>query len=84
MLAARERIRLDRPVRSWIRQALGLEGVRVLDLTPLAAVAAGELPEDFPGDPVDRLLYATAVELRAPLLTKDRRLRAFDGQVCRW
>jgi PIN domain nuclease of toxin-antitoxin system len=30
----------------------------------------------FPGDPADRLIYATAIEQGVRLVTKDRRLRA--------
>jgi PIN domain nuclease of toxin-antitoxin system len=32
------------------------------------------LPEAFPGDPADRLIYATAIEHGWQLVTKDRRL----------
>jgi PIN domain nuclease of toxin-antitoxin system len=32
------------------------------------------LPETFPGDPAERLIYATAIELGLPLVTKDRRM----------
>lgn len=38
----------------------------------------------FPKDPADRLIYATAVEHRLSLVTKDHALRDFDGDVCRW
>lgn len=40
----------------------------------IAATAVG-LPDTFPGDPADRLIYATAVERGWRLVTKDRRLR---------
>ena len=46
-------------------------------LTIEAAAWAGVLPATFPGDPIDRLLYATARDLRVPLVTKDDRLRSF-------
>lgn len=83
-LAVRGRIALDRPAEVWVRQALGQPGVE--ELPPSAAVAAraAALPDAFPGDPVDRLLYATALAARVALLTKDRRLRDFDGSTCIW
>jgi PIN domain nuclease of toxin-antitoxin system len=31
----------------------------------------------FPGDPADRLLYATALELTVPFVMKDKRVRAY-------
>ncbi|MGA7172242.1 MAG: PIN domain-containing protein, partial [Candidatus Dormiibacterota bacterium] len=33
------------------------------------------LPESFPGDPADRLIYATALETGWRLVTKDQRMR---------
>ena len=73
-LARHGRIVVTTPLRSWLG---GLAGrVRTVTLTPAIAAAAVELPAGFPGDPADRLIYATAVELGCPLVTKDRRLRA--------
>jgi len=84
-LAERGRIELDRDSRRWVRAALGLEGVRALPLGPEAAVAAGLLPrEGFPGDPADRMIYATARIAGVRLATKDRALRRFDGTGTLW
>jgi PIN domain nuclease of toxin-antitoxin system len=55
--------------------------------TPSAQVAitAGLLDaESFPGDPVDRLIYATARSLGATLVTRDRAIRTFDPQGTLW
>jgi PIN domain nuclease of toxin-antitoxin system len=49
--------------------------VRTIPLTPAIAATAVALPSSFPGDPADRLIYATAIENSVPLVTKDRRLR---------
>jgi PIN domain nuclease of toxin-antitoxin system len=38
----------------------------------------------FPKDPFDRLIYATAVQRGAPLVTRDTRLLGFDSATCRW
>lgn len=72
-LATHDRIILTIPVSSWL-QKLGGQ-VRTLGSTPAIAAAAVSLPASFPGDPADRLIYATAVEQGARLVTKDRRLR---------
>jgi prevent-host-death family protein len=72
-LAHHERITLSVPVRSWVE---GLaEDLRTVATTPAIADTAASLPAAFPGDPADRLIYATAVENGWQLLTKDRRLR---------
>jgi PIN domain nuclease of toxin-antitoxin system len=70
-LAAHERILVALPIRSWL-EALAAE-VRTVGTTPAIAAAALALPSSFPGDPADRLIYATAVEHGWPLVTKDRR-----------
>jgi PIN domain nuclease of toxin-antitoxin system len=85
MLCERGRISLDREVGAWVRQALALDRVETLAPSAQVAVAAGLLDrERFHGDPVDRLIYATAVALRARLVTRDRAIRAFDGVLTVW
>ncbi|MGQ0464661.1 MAG: type II toxin-antitoxin system VapC family toxin [Sporichthyaceae bacterium] len=72
-LAANERIVLSVPVEVWLA---GLaEQVRTIGITPSAARTAVDLPATFPGDPADRLIYATAVDRGWSLVTKDRRMR---------
>lgn len=73
-LAAHERIALATPIRTWLGQ-LGRQ-VRTLGVTPEIADTAATLPSSFPGDPADRLIYATAIEHGISLVTKDRRLRS--------
>jgi PIN domain nuclease of toxin-antitoxin system len=69
------RIKLDRPLGHWIAQVLGDGRSTNAPLTPEAAAWAGQLDRAaFVGDPADRLLYATARELRVPMVTKDARL----------
>ena len=72
-LAAHERIIVTIPVRSWLEQLA--DGLQTLGLTPAIASTAVSLPSSFPGDPADRLVYATAVEHGCLLVTKDGRLR---------
>lgn len=83
-LAAHERITVTIPIRSWLEQ-LASE-VRTLGVTPAIADTAVALPSSFPGDPADRLIYATAVEHGCRLVTKDRRLRdhRHPRQVAVW
>lgn len=72
-LATHERIAVSIPIHAWLS---GLSAqVRTVGTTPSIALAAVSLPSSFPGDPADRLIYATAVEHGWPLITKDQRLR---------
>jgi PIN domain nuclease of toxin-antitoxin system len=73
-LARHERIVVTIPVRSWLEQLSAQVGT--VELTPAIADTAAALPSSFPGDPADRLIYATAVERGWRLVTKDRRIRA--------
>jgi PIN domain nuclease of toxin-antitoxin system len=78
-LVMRGRIELDRPVRTWVADVLSAHEVRPIAPSVAVALRAGSLdPADFPGDPADRLIYATAVEHGARLATADERLRAVD------
>lgn len=85
MLVAKGRLEIDRPVERWIRQALGRPGVRALPLGPREATAAGLLQDDgFPGDPADRMIYATARAAGSPLVTRDEAIRAHDPRGTLW
>jgi PIN domain nuclease of toxin-antitoxin system len=71
------RIALDREVHRWIADLFDEDRIALAPLSPEAATGAGLLPASFPGDPADRLLYATARELVVPLVTKDAPIRAY-------
>jgi PIN domain nuclease of toxin-antitoxin system len=73
-LARHDRIVIAVPVRTWL-EGLGAS-VRTIGTTPAIADTATALPSSFPGDPADRLIYATAIEHGLDLVTKDQRLRA--------
>jgi PIN domain nuclease of toxin-antitoxin system len=83
-LVTRGRIRLDRDVRIWVIDALAQPRVRLVDLTAEIAVTAGTIPSSFHGDPIDRMVVATALELRAPLVTADERLKGWPGLEIVW
>jgi PIN domain nuclease of toxin-antitoxin system len=73
-LARHERIEVTTPIGAWL-EGLAAQ-VRTIPITPAVAHTAVSLPSSFPGDPADRLIYATAVERGWRLVTKDRRLRS--------
>lgn len=73
-LATHDRIRVTVPIASWLAQLA--TQVRTIAVTPAIASTAAALPSSFPGDPADRLIYATAIETGLQLVTRDERLRA--------
>jgi PIN domain nuclease of toxin-antitoxin system len=52
-----------------------LEGVTMRPITPEIAALAAQFPEDYPRDPADRLIGATARAEEMTLVTRDERIR---------
>jgi PIN domain nuclease of toxin-antitoxin system len=75
-LAERQRIVIDVPIRSWL-ESLGAQ-LRTIGVTPAIADSAVALPDSFPRDPADRLIYATAIEHGVKLVTKDQAIAEHD------
>ena len=75
-LVRREKISLDREVSLWLRQVAS--DLEVVAIDCAIARHAGELAStNIPGDPADRLIWATAQSVGAQLVTADRDLRRF-------
>ena len=76
---ANGKLTLDREVTVWVKQALTRARVNLVPFSAEVAVRAGQLGKmGFHGDPADRIITATALEHRAPLVTKDRRISEFS------
>jgi PIN domain nuclease of toxin-antitoxin system len=71
------RIALDREPAIWVANLLQSDRLELAPLTAEAATWAGQIAETFTGDPIDRLLYATARDRRVPLISKDEPMRTF-------
>lgn len=74
-LAHSERIIVTIPVGAWLGRLARL--VRTVPISPDIAASAAALPASFPGDPADRLIFATAVENGWRLVSKDQALRDY-------
>jgi PIN domain nuclease of toxin-antitoxin system len=72
-MARNERIAVAIPIRSWLERLAAQ--LRTVSISPAIADTAVSLPSSFPGDPADRMIYATAIEHGWQLVTKDRKLR---------
>lgn len=79
MLRRRGRIELNQPVGAW-RSGLLEVGLLEIGIDGELAVTAAELA-DFHEDPADRLIVATAARLGATLVTADRRIRDWSGDL---
>lgn len=80
MLAARGRLQLlIRPER-WFSNLFDVPGVRLAEMSPDVLIASSFLPGKPPKDPTDRIIAATARELGATLITRDRALLDYGAQ----
>jgi len=73
MLVAKRRLDLEADPLTWMIDTLDRTGIDVIPLSFEAAMRAAELQQLR--DPADQQIVATALELGAPLVTKDRRIR---------
>jgi PIN domain nuclease of toxin-antitoxin system len=76
MLFGQGRLRARGTVDAAIREIVDAAGVVVKEITPAIAALAAQLPAEFPRDPADRLIGATARVEGLPLVTRAAGLRA--------
>ena len=79
MLMEKKRIILDRPVYKWRTDALR-SGIEEIPLDGELAIESVTLV-DLHSDPMDRFIVATAIKMRATLVTSDTRLLAWKGPI---
>jgi len=81
MLESKGRISFSIDCLDWIKRALDAPGISLVPLTPEIVVLSSRLPGEFHGDPADRIIIATALELGASLVTKDRKILSTANQA---
>lgn len=80
LLVSRKRLNLLMTPERWFSSLLSLPGIQLADLPPALLIASCFLPGDPPRDPADRIMLATARDLGATLITRDRLLLQY-GQA---
>src|SRR3954468_14274566 len=83
LLVSRNRLSLGTTPQRWFARILALPNVHLAELSPEILMASSFLPGKAPRDPADRILLATARDLGASLVTRDRAILAYgeSGQV---
>lgn len=79
-LVLRRRMQLPVTPQRWFGRLLELPNVRLAAMTPNLLIESSFLPGKPPRDPADRILAATARELGANLVTRDRALLDYGAQ----
>ena len=80
MLEAKKRIEFPLGCLEWVQRALEAPGMALVPLTAEVAIASARLPGAFHGDPIDRILVATARDLGMTLVTQDSRILAYSKE----
>lgn len=75
------RLRLSRPVESWIDESIARSGFRVVSLDRAIAIDAALVPASALPDPIDRLLVATARAHDLALVTRDRAILDYGAHT---
>jgi len=81
MLVQKQRVEIKMDLGAWRRNLLE-QGLLEISLHGGIALRAGSL-QDFHGDPADRMIVATALEISATLVTADERILSWSGSLLR-
>lgn len=84
MLVDRGRLTLTMDVSTWLSTVNHVPGIKFIPVDNPIAIGAVNLPGDFRKDPADRIIVATARRFGAPLVTRDRRIRAYPHLKTVW
>lgn len=79
-LVARGRLQLLMTPQRWFAGLFDAPNVALADMSPNLLIASSFLPGKPPRDPADRIIAATARDLGATLITRDRALLDYGEQ----
>jgi PIN domain nuclease of toxin-antitoxin system len=77
-------LRFHGTVEAAVRELVAESAVIVRPITAEIAAIAAELPADYPNDPADRLIGATAMAEGLSLVTRDERISQFSRIKTIW
>ena len=83
-LVAHGRFTLGMALADWVAVAEDIPEVEFVPVDNIIAADSVTLPEPFHRDPADRFIVATARKLSAPLVTIDRKIRAYPHVQTIW
>ena len=80
LLVSRNRLSLGTTPQRWFARIFAMPNVHLTELSPDILISASFLPGKPPRDPADRIILATARDLGATLITRDRALLAYGEE----
>ena len=78
------RIKISCNPEDWLRIALDMPYLRLVELSPIIAYRSTTLPQPFHKDPADQIIVATARAEHATVLTIDKRLHTYENVHTLW
>ncbi|MBN1422573.1 MAG: type II toxin-antitoxin system VapC family toxin [Planctomycetes bacterium] len=84
LLVRRKRLGLSLDVADWIARAEALPFLRFIPVDNGIAIGSVLLPPPIHADPADRIIIATAISLRSPVVTKDAKIRRYRHVETIW
>lgn len=83
-LVRRERLVLANGFEQWLDDVCSLPEVQIVPVSTEIAARAGSFGAEVHGDPIDRLIIATAQVVRARLVTADTNIRSSKVVATVW
>lgn len=77
MLNFKKRINIYEPIKDFLESIVNINGILIKNLTPEIAAESILLPDNFHGDPADRIIVATTKVYSATLITRDQQILAW-------
>lgn len=80
LLVSRKRLQFAATPERWFAAAIARPTIKLAPMPPELLIASSFLPGKPPRDPADRIIAATARDLGATLITRDKALLAYGKQ----
>ena len=77
-LIEKKRLGISCHPEDWIKNALKMPKLRLVELSPYISYRSTILPQPFHNDPADHIIAATAREENATILTKDKKILKYS------
>lgn len=84
LLVKKDRLRFTIDVKDWIAKAERVPFVRFVPVDNAIAFASVSLPDPLHDDPADRIIVATALQVDAAIVTKDKRILQYPHVKTIW
>jgi len=84
LLVSRNRLKLKNSLDIWLKEAEKLPFISYIPVDNHLFLQSVQLPSSLHNDPADRIIIATAMEQKAILITKDKKLRDYPHVESLW